>query len=685
VSTDYSYDFRGLLTSVTLAAGTSQQTTTVYAYDELGNEVSQTDAAGRITTFQYDALGHRIGRTLPGLQSEGMAYDLEGNPIYQTNFNGAVITNQYDLGNRLLRQASVNGYNVSYAYSPTGLRTNRVDRSGQTAYFYDAMSRLTNKMVAWTNGPVRSLSYGYDAYDTLTNLYSGTYGGVSNAYAYDLLGRLTNVLANGGAAAGYGFDALGNLQATRYGNGVTNLDQYDSLNHLTNEVWKSGATPLASFGYTLGPTGNRTALTETNNGTVRSYAWAYDSLYRLTGETLAGGTSGSLTYRYDVVGNRTNRTVTNISSPTSLTNQNAAFTANDWLTGDAYDNNGNTTNSSGNAYQYDALNHATNVNNGGILLAYDGDGNRAKKTVAATGTTTYYLLDDRNPSGYVQVLEEWTTVSLTTNLSKVYNYGLDLISQCQGAGGTISYYGTDGHGSTRFLANTSGTITDTYTYDAYGVLIASTGTTPNNYLYCCQQWDPDLGSYYNRARYLNQNTGRFWTMDTHEGNNKDPLHLHKYLYATDSPVDLIDPSGLDPEGHHLVPKMLWKKYSQRVKDVWDAAKNRLDAKGYKSHGLKPYKNISWKEYARAVQNKLDKYLESKGAASPEQLSDGELQEFANEIRNTTEGPIAEYNTAVAEEIEAAVAEGAEAVEIVGFTEGAIDVDLFAIDLGIFEL
>jgi YD repeat-containing protein len=60
------YDFRGLLLAVTLAADTPQQTTTTYAYDELGNQTNQVDAAGRITTFQYDALGRRIGRTLPG-------------------------------------------------------------------------------------------------------------------------------------------------------------------------------------------------------------------------------------------------------------------------------------------------------------------------------------------------------------------------------------------------------------------------------------------------------------------------------------------------------------------------------------------------------------------------------------------------------------------------------------------
>jgi len=232
---------------------------------------------------------------------------------------------------------------------------------------------------------------------------------------------------------------------------------------------------------------------------------------------------------------------------TGINPQNNTFTANDWLGSDQYNPNGNTTNSSAIdnspiAYQYDALNHLTNVNNGQITLAYDGDGNRVKKTVSSTGTT-YYLVDDRNPSGYAQVVEEWTAISGATNLSRVYNYGLSLISQRQMPGGTVSYYGTDGHGSTRFPANTDGAITDTYTYDAYGVLIAYTGSTPNDYLYAGQQWDSDLGFYYNRARYLNPNTGRFWTMDAYEGDNEEPLSLHKYLCCQGNPINMTDQSG----------------------------------------------------------------------------------------------------------------------------------------------
>jgi len=85
--------------------------------------------------------------------------------------------------------------------------------------------------------------------------------------------------------------------------------------------------------------------------------------------------------------------------------------------------------------------------------------------------------------------------------------------------------------------------TVTYDYDAHGNLIHGTGTTPNNYLFAGEQFDPDLSLYYNRARYLNTSTGRFWTMDAFEGDLNAPASLHKYSYTSADPVNRIDPLG----------------------------------------------------------------------------------------------------------------------------------------------
>jgi RHS repeat-associated protein len=43
--------------------------------------------------------------------------------------------------------------------------------------------------------------------------------------------------------------------------------------------------------------------------------------------------------------------------------------------------------------------------------------------------------------------------------------------------------------------------------------------------------------------YLNPNTGRFWSMDSYEGNQDNAQSLHKYLYCHGNPVNHVDPSG----------------------------------------------------------------------------------------------------------------------------------------------
>jgi len=57
--------------------------------------------------------------------------------------------------------------------------------------------------------------------------------------------------------------------------------------------------------------------------------------------------------------------------------------------------------------------------------------------------------------------------------------------------------------------------------------------------------DSDTGLIYLRARWMNPTLGRFQSMDSDEGENDDPLSLHKYTFASGDPQDRIDPSGHD--------------------------------------------------------------------------------------------------------------------------------------------
>jgi RHS repeat-associated protein len=169
------------------------------------------------------------------------------------------------------------------------------------------------------------------------------------------------------------------------------------------------------------------------------------------------------------------------------------------------------------------------------------------------GVTTSYLVDTQSPTGYAQVIQENFSGGRGTSyeLSHTYVYGLEQISerlyylQNSNALYQTFYYVHDGHGSVRALTDPTGTVTDTYDYDAFGSLIHSTGTTPNNYLFASEQYDPDLSLYYNRARYLNTSSGRFWSMDTTEGKDETPSSLHKYLYCSGDPLNKSDQSGHD--------------------------------------------------------------------------------------------------------------------------------------------
>ena len=82
---------------------------------------------------------------------------------------------------------------------------------------------------------------------------------------------------------------------------------------------------MASYAYTLGATGHRTAVLEFGG---RQVNYTYDVLYRLAGETIAGAAiNGTIGYQYDAVGNRLNRSSTVAPVPASV----STYDANDRL------------------------------------------------------------------------------------------------------------------------------------------------------------------------------------------------------------------------------------------------------------------------------------------------------------------------------------------------------------------
>jgi RHS repeat-associated protein len=196
-------------------------------------------------------------------------------------------------------------------------------------------------------------------------------------------------------------------------------------------------------------------------------------------------------------------------------------------------------NSSGTTtYAWDFDNRLTSVtlpgSGGTVSFKYDPFGRRIYKSPSAA--TSIYAYDGDN-------LMEETNSSGTATVR--YSQGLNIdepLAMLQS--GTTSFYQADGLGSLTSLSNTSGALANTYTYDSFGNLIASTGSITNRFRYTGREFDSETNLYYYRARYYDPQAGRFLSEDRIRSVSGT---LNFYGYVENSPINLIDSGGLCPQ------------------------------------------------------------------------------------------------------------------------------------------
>jgi RHS repeat-associated protein len=205
------------------------------------------------------------------------------------------------------------------------------------------------------------------------------------------------------------------------------------------------------------------------------------------------------------------------------------------VSGSALDANGNTlTDASGKNYTWDFENRLVSAvvpGTGTVAFKYDTFGRRIQKS-SALGTTNYLYdginsIEEVDQSGNVLARYARTT-SIDEPLSEVRS-------------GTAGYYDQDGLGSISSLSNSAGALADTYTYDSFGKLVASTGTLTSPFQYTGREFDPEAGLNYNSARYYNPTTGRFISQDPLGFGGGNP---NVYEYVGNNSLNFIDPIGL---------------------------------------------------------------------------------------------------------------------------------------------
>ncbi len=575
------YDNSGELATATTGYGTSAASTVSYCYDADGNKTSVVAADGNAsgvapcetsapyvvsstsyptqaayqTIYSYNTADQLTSVTRPGATSSSAAattayaYDSNGSPVSTTSANAVTSTTAYTPDGQVA-SISYTGSSgdpipsmptVTYDYDAQDELTSVTDGTGTTTMTYDPFGELASEQ----NGAGQTVSYAYDADGQTTGI---TYPLPSTAtwaatptvsYAYDKAGNLASVTDFTGSTLAASYTSDG--QPARVTLGSTG----DTVNYAygTNDdpasidLENSSGTTLEGFAYSEAPDGGLLSETDTPSSSDTPASYDYDGQGRLTSAT--SGSDAALSYAYDDSGNL-------LDLPDGATVSTGA-------TGYGHDGEllSSTLDGTATTYSYDADGNQTGSTNGTATTsatwngndqltaysspagsmtdaAYDDSGNRTSATfTTASGTTT---------ENYA-----WNGDSLLMDSGNAYIYAGSQntpAEQVNLATGAVTYLITDSLGSVRGTVNSSGTLTGTTSYDAWGNPLTTgglTATTP--FGYAGGYTDPD-GLIYLISRYYDPQTGQFTSLDPEVDQTLAP-----YAYAGGNPASETDPTG----------------------------------------------------------------------------------------------------------------------------------------------
>ena len=254
--------------------------------DGSGRLLSQRDANGVVTDFEYDPRGRLLANKVRGTNDGSETDDRIGRFEYGPNGarskaiypDGTVVRYFYDGANRLtsikdgadnvlsyaldesgrrvreeikdaagvplwhasrtfntLGQLAVgrNAYEnaTSFSYDKEGNQDLVTDALGRVAdYDYDAHGRLL-RMVLDKNGLAAGTSYRYDTLDNLTEVIDSS--GLATNYAYNAFGEVIDQYSPDTGNQRFSYDSAGNLRTKTDARGIVTAYTYDALNRMT--------------------------------------------------------------------------------------------------------------------------------------------------------------------------------------------------------------------------------------------------------------------------------------------------------------------------------------------------------------------------------------------------------------------------------------------------------------------
>jgi RHS repeat-associated protein len=227
MSTTYSLD--GIDTLVTYPDGKS----VTYVLDQFSRKVKQTDAAGAVTTFTFNALNQLV--TVKSA-TDILSYDFYSDPAQNLVFGS-------------VKSVTLSGkYTETYGYDAHGnrIRTDRVDPKGVVllsekcvtdSQFQLTSSTLVSALAAHDQNVNRTTSYAYDSFNQLTgSKVVGSNGGIlwDETFHYDGNSNVLQRVA-GGVTTNYAYNAIDQLTSYTIGSGEPLTQRYDADGRLTRD------------------------------------------------------------------------------------------------------------------------------------------------------------------------------------------------------------------------------------------------------------------------------------------------------------------------------------------------------------------------------------------------------------------------------------------------------------------
>lgn len=518
-ATVHEYDALDRLRQVTNRLGGVE----AYAQDSLDNLLGVTNPRSNTTGYTRNAFGDVLVEVSPDRGTTSYAYDAAGNRSRRTDARGVVTNYAYDALNRLISVTypadSTHSVTLSYD-TPAGCGYGKgrlcsvANANSARSFVYNAVGDLT---ATTDRRPGLTLAIGY-AYDNAHYLTGITLpSGRQIAYSYNLNGEVTRVTAGGVTlASNVTYLPFGPVTRMTYGNGLSQVNLYDDAYRLTSRVVGSVLADIYTYD------GN-------NNVSNRNgVPFSYDAIDRLTGQ-------GADSYQYDPNGNRTSHTVGGALLAFGYGGASGRVLSIGGLPV-AYDGAGNITADAERAYSYDVQGRLREVRIGANVAgtyAYDGAHQRVRKTAGGAVTHYVYGLDGRLYGEY----------AANGALLREYVYANDEPLAQVSAGEVLTYLHTDHLGTPRAGINAGGTVVWSWQGTAYGVG-APSGVVTVNLRMAGQYFDAESGLFYNWRRYYDPRTGRYLT--------SDPIGLegghNTYAYAHGNPVSRTDPRGLQTSG-----------------------------------------------------------------------------------------------------------------------------------------